>query len=450
MSTSQRLLIYIDTMHTTLNTVTHLHCIGIGGIGLSALARMFLLKRIPVSGSDITASKVTDELKALGAQISFGQQESTIEETVDLVLYTIAIPKDNPELVDARARGITTMTYPEALGFISKSYTTIAIAGTHGKTTTTAMTAEALIAAGLDPTVIVGSFLKKAASNFISGKSNLFLVEACEYRESFLHLQPQILVITNIEEDHLDYYKDIDDIIKAFNRIALRVPENGYIVADLNDKNVAKALEGVRVVIHNYKELVGGVEISVPGMHNRENAAAALAVASILEADTEKVRSALKLFSGTWRRFEKKGETKGGILVYDDYAHHPTEIMSTLKAAREFFIDKNIVVVFQPHLFSRTKLLLGEFALSFKNADKVILLPIYPAREIDDGTISSNTLYQKMKGVHSNVSLAKDNEDALRLIREATERYQQEYVLLTMGAGDAYKAGELLLEDSRL
>ncbi|MEX0933159.1 MAG: Mur ligase domain-containing protein, partial [Candidatus Paceibacterota bacterium] len=251
-------------MHTTLSNATHVHCIGIGGIGLSAIARMFLLRGTKVSGSDVSSSRVTDELLALGAEISFEQKNALVPASADVVLYTIAIPDTNPELLDARARGLALMTYPEALGFLSREYTTIAIAGTHGKTTTTAMTAEALIAAGLDPTVIVGSFLKKAASNFILGKSSLFLVEACEYRESFANLEPHILVITNIEADHLDYYKDIDDIIRAFNRVALKVPDDGYIVADLNDKNVARALEGVRATVHNYKELVEGIEISVP------------------------------------------------------------------------------------------------------------------------------------------------------------------------------------------
>lgn len=433
-------------MHTTLNTAKHIHCIGIGGIGLSAIARMFLLKGIKVSGSDISPSRVTEELLALGAKISFDQGTSTVPGTVDVVLYTIAIPDTNPELVDARARGLVVMTYPEALGFLSREHTTIAIAGTHGKTTTTAMTAETLIAAGLDPTVIVGSFLKKAASNFIPGKSNLFVVEACEYRESFTHLNPHILVITNIEEDHLDYYKDIDDIIRAFNTVACKVPEDGYIVANVDSVNIARALRGVRATVRNYKDVIDTIELSIPGEHNRENAAAALMVANILNANDEKVRTALGRFSGTWRRFEKRGETKNGILVYDDYAHHPTEIMSTLAGAKKFFLDKKIIAVFQPHLFSRTKLLLDEFVASFQDADDVILLPIYAAREVDDGTISSDTLFQKMKDIHPGIYLARSGDDGLRLVNEISKKHKEGCVVITMGAGDVYKVGESFLK----
>jgi len=412
---------------------------------------MFLLKGVTVSGSDMSPSRVTDELLSLGAHISFDQSTSVVPSTTDVVLYTIAIPDTNPELSEARARGLTVMTYPEALGFLSNEHKTIAIAGTHGKTTTTAMTAEVLIAAGLDPTVIVGSFLKKAASNFIPGKSDLFVVEACEYRESFVHLNPHILVITNIEEDHLDYYKDIDDIIRAFNIVASKVPEDGHIVANPEDEVVAMALRGARATVHNYRDVIDTIEVSIPGDHNRENAAAALTVANVLQADDKKVRTALKLFSGTWRRFEKKGETKNGMLVYDDYAHHPTEVRATLSALRQLFPHKKIVALFQPHLFSRTKLLSHDFAQSFNDADEVILLPIYPAREVDDGTVSSDTLYQKMKDVHGGgLSLAKDNEDALRLIRIVMEECEEDCVLLTMGAGDAYKIGEAFLKNSEL
>lgn len=434
-------------MHTTLSNATHIHCIGIGGIGLSAIARMFLLKGIKVTGSDMSPSRVTDELLALGADISFNQSTSVVPSSVDVVLYTIAIPDTNPELLDARARGLTIMTYPEALGFLSREHTTVAIAGTHGKTTTTAMTAEALIAAGLDPTVIVGSFLKKAASNFISGNSDLFVVEACEYRESFAHLNPNILVITNIEEDHLDYYRDIDDIVRAFNAVATKVPEGGHIVANLESKTVARALRGVRATVHDYREVIKSIQISVPGEHNRENAAAALTVARLLGADDEKARTALNLFSGTWRRFEKKGETKAGTLIFDDYAHHPTEVKATLAAARELFSNKKIVAVFQPHLFSRTKLLLHEFAESFVNADRVIILPIYKAREIDDGTISSADLVSEIRRHHRDVYECVSYKEVLEHLRSFEKSNDAEILLITLGAGDVYKIGELILSE---
>ncbi|MEX0909980.1 MAG: Mur ligase domain-containing protein [Candidatus Paceibacterota bacterium] len=435
-------------MHTTLKNVSHLHCIGIGGIGLSALARMFLLKGIPVSGSDISESKVTDELIELGARITFGQEESTIEESVDLVLYTIAIPTDDPELIDAERRGITTMTYPEALGFISKSFKTIAIAGTHGKTTTTAMTAEALIASGLDPTVVVGSFLKNAESNFISGKSSLFVVEACEYRESFLHLNPNILVITNIEEDHLDYYTDLNHIIRAFNTLALKVPEDGYIIADLGNPTVQTALSGAVAHLVNYIDVLAEVEVSVPGEHNRKNAAAALSVARALGASDDTAREALRQFSGTWRRFEKKGETQDGVLVYDDYAHHPTEIRATLSAMRELYPDKKVLAIFQPHLFSRTRLLLHDFAQAFTQATEVLILPIYKAREVDGGTVSSLILAEETKKYHPKVQSVDTTQDTLRITRAFIEENgASESVLITLGAGEAYKVGEQFLKE---
>ena len=434
-------------MNTTLNTATHIHCIGIGGIGLSAIARMFLLKGVTVSGSDMSPSRVTDELLRLGAHISFDQDNSLVPATVDVVLYTIAIPDTNPELLGARARGLTLMTYPEALGFLSREHKTVAIAGTHGKTTTTAMTAEVLIACGLDPTVIVGSFLKNAASNFIPGKSNLFVVEACEYRESFAHLSPQILVITNIEEDHLDYYKDIHEIIRAFNKVASKVPKEGYIVANLDDKTTQAALHGVQATVCNYRDVLDTIEVSVPGEHNRENAAAALMVAKILEADEGVARAALNLFSGTWRRFEKKGETKSGTLVYDDYAHHPTEIKATLSALRQLFPQKKVVAVFQPHLFSRTKFLLHDFAQAFSDADDVLILPIYKAREKDDGTITSARLVSEIQKHHDCVHESESNKEVLNHLRSLENNDAEEIVLVTLGAGDVYKVGELTLKE---
>lgn len=429
-------------MNTTFDNVTHLHCIGIGGIGLSAIARMFLMRGVAVSGSDIAPSLVTGELEKLGAVISFGQSESSIPSETDLVLYTIAIPEDNPELIDAKERGVVLMTYPEALGLISRSHRTVAVAGTHGKTTTTAMIAEMLKDTGFDPSVVVGSFLKESASNFISGESDLFVVEACEYRESFSHLSPDILVITNIEADHLDYYKDLEEIIAAFNRVVRKVPRDGYIVADRTDPTVYRALEGAQAAVVDYDVFVDNIELSVPGEHNRKNGAAALAVGGVLGGDEEALRASLMQFEGTWRRFEKKGETKEGALVYDDYAHHPTELRATLSGARELFGEKSIIAVFQPHLYSRTKLLLSEFAASFGDADKVFVLPIYKAREKDDGTISSEMLVQEMEQHRDNVLLVESFDDVVKEL----EGLDENSVILTLGAGDVYKVADALIK----
>jgi len=434
-------------MHKTFDEITHAHFIGIGGIGLSAIARMFLLRGVKVSGSDISTSRVTEELQKLGATITFDQTVSALGEDVDLVLYTIAIPDSNPELLGAKSRGIVTLTYPEALGLISKTHTTVAISGTHGKTTTTAMTAEALIAAGLNPTVIVGSFLKSSGSNFIPGKSNLFVVEACEYRESFSHLEPYILAITNIEAEHLDYYKDISDVVRAFREVASKVPEGGAIVTNPNDPIIASALVGTRAQIVDYTESLGDAKLSIPGAHNQSNAAVALSIARLLGANEDKVRSALEQFSGTWRRFEKKGKLERGALVYDDYAHHPTEIRATLQGAREAFPEKYIVAIFQPHLFSRTKLLLNGFARAFGDADEVIVLPIYKAREEGDGTISSETLVQELQKYHKNSYYIETFEEAQARVNLLMKKHTSESVfVITLGAGNVYTLGERLVD----
>lgn len=436
-------------MNTTFDTTRHVYCIGIGGIGLSALARMFLLRGVKVSGSDLSPSRVTEELEKLGAHIFFGQEKSHIPKSADLVLYTIAIPDTNPELVDARKRGLPIMTYPEALGFMSRSYRTIAISGTHGKTTTTAMTAEVLIHSGLSPTVVVGSFLKDRESNFVHGTGKEFVVEACEYRDSFSHLHPWTLAITNIDADHLDYYKDIHDIIAAFGRVARRVPKDGFIVADPGDESVAKALEGVRAEVVDYTQALGEIELSIPGAHNRKNAAVALSVARILNADEEKAKRALRAFKGTWRRFEKKGSAKNGALIYDDYAHHPSEIQATLSAAREQYPERRILAVFQPHLFSRTAKLLDEFAQSFSEADEVLILPIYKARETDDGTISSEMLVERTRRYHKDATYAATPEDSIARMDTFVSRSQKDSALIiTLGAGDVHKVGELFLSRS--
>lgn len=421
--------------------VRKVYFIGIGGIGVSAVARMFVLRGAEVSGSDIARSPITSELEGLGVRIFYEQNGDNISENCDLVIHTIAIPDNNPELLRAREAGIVTMTYPEVLGLISRSHETVAVAGTHGKTTTTAMLAEALIAADVDPTVIVGSLLKNHQSNFIPGNSESLLVEACEYRESFHHLSPDVLVITNIEEDHLDFYRDLDHIIESFNVVVKKVPSSGTIVADVNNSNVSRALQGALAQVVDYEKFIGEVEVAVPGEHNRQNAAAAYAAAMALGADAEKVKESLKKFSGTWRRFEKKGQTPGGALVYDDYAHHPTEIRATLAGAREAFPDKKVVAVFQPHLFSRTKELLGEFSESFSHADEVLVLPIYASREKFDASISSEMLVQATAVNHGSVRTARSFEEVSLRLRD----YGEESVIFTLGAGDVYKVSDSLV-----
>ncbi|TSC67787.1 MAG: murC [Parcubacteria group bacterium Gr01-1014_73] len=378
--------------------IKQVYFIGIGGIGISAIARMFLLEGKSVSGSDAAESEVTVELQKLGVKISIGQRAGNIPTDCDLVIYTIAVPPDNPEFAEAKKRGILMMSYSEALGLISKDKYTIAVSGTHGKTTTTAMIAKIMIDAGLDPTVIVGSLIKDAAgnrTNFIAGKSEYLVVEACEYKRSFLNINPKIVVITNIDADHLDYYKDIDGVVKGFSEFAVKAPKDGFVVTDTKDKNIKLALKKVVCQIVDYKNLPPEAaqpragKLQVPGKHNIENAKAALAVAKLLGIDVAIAQSALSGFRGSWRRFEFRGKAKNGALVYDDYGHHPTEILATLAGARELFPKGKIVVVFQSHLYSRTKDHIKAFGKCFKDADEVVVLPIYPAREKDPGDINS-------------------------------------------------------------
>jgi UDP-N-acetylmuramate--alanine ligase len=297
-----------------------------------------------------------------------------------------------------------------------------------------------------DPTVIIGSLLIGDRSNFIAGKSEYFIVEACEYRRSFLNINPTILVITNIDADHLDYYKDIEDIKSAFRELALKVPAHGFVVCNPNDDHIADVIKDIpATVVDMSKFFDPNLALKIPGIHNRKNASAAKAVADIVGISNEEAVRALGAFPGTWRRFEYKGKLSSGALVYDDYAHHPREVTATLLGFRELYPKEDgwkITVVFQPHLFSRTKLLLDEFAVSFDSADTVLLLPIYYAREEDDGTISSEILANKISGAHARTF--GNFEDAEAYIKGLS--FGPKDIIVTMGAGEAYKVGDFLLK----
>lgn len=411
------------------------HFIGIGGIGTSAIARMFLLEspstplgvKKKVSGSDMAESEVTEALRGLGAVISIGESEDNIPSDCDLVIYTIAISREHPELLEAKKRGIPVLTYPEVLGVISKDKYTIAIVGTHGKTTTTAMVAKILMDAGFDPTVIVGSLLLQGPSlktNFIAGKGEYLVVEGCEYRRSFLNLHPKILVITNIDADHLDYYKDLDDIKSAFAELSDKLPSDGVLINDFDKLRLPE-----------------GFTLKIPGLHNISNAKAALAVARALKISEVKALKSLSEFSGTWRRFEYRGKTAEGAIVYDDYGHHPREIEATLQGARELFPSQKIVVVFQPHLYSRTKDHLADFGACFARADAVILLPIYPAREVDPGDINSEMVVTEIKKNGQSAYSVKTFSEAAQ---KSSELAGARGVIITMGAGETNKVADIL------
>ncbi len=427
-----------------LEKINNIYCAGIGGIGLSAVVRFLVSHGKKVSGSDTAKSEVTELLEELGVFITYDQKDSHIPEGPELVFYSKALDDTNPELVFAREHNIPLLTYPEMLGVISKGKKTIQVTGTHGKTTTTAMTARAV--ESLDPSVIVGSLIDHSGgkTNYIEGKSDYLVLESCEYKRSFEHIQPFVLVITNIEEDHLDYYKDLTDIQSAFRDVAQKVPSSGAVVCDPNDPKVIPVIEGLGVTIIDYTKInVSDIDLRVPGQHNIRNAQCARAVADFLSVNSNYSKKGLESFSGTWRRFEYKGEMENGALVYDDYGHHPTEVRVTLEGFRQKFPDKKILLAFHPHLYSRTKQFFSDFALELSKVDMVVVAPVFRARsEVIDPAIDSKALAKEIshRGTDA-VALDsfKEIEDFLR------EKSDSETIIVTMGAGDIYKVSDSLV-----
>lgn len=448
-----------------LSKINNVHFIGIGGIGISAIARMMLHEGKVVTGQDIQEGEIVKELRSLGIDVKVGQSYDNIPRDTDLIVYTIAIDTYDSELskkikslkyLEVGLPDIFIKSYPEMLGIISSNKYTIAVCGTHGKTTTTGMIAKILKDNGKDPTVIVGSLLKTKegkGTNYLEGKSEYFVVEACEYRRSFLNINPKILVITNIDNDHLDYYKDIEDIKSAFREMATKVPFGGYIICNVKDKNIKEVIDGVNAKIidwGNYFE--NNLKLKIPGIHNKKNAGAAIAVAEFIGISIEASKNSLSNFAGTWKRFEYKGKLSNGVLLYDDYAHHPTEIKATLQAFRELYAKEDgwkIIVVFQPHLFSRTKLLLSDFAKSFVDSDRVIILPIYHAREFDDGSVSSLILSNEINKNSNNSESYENFGKVEKILFENVLNLDNKTVIVSMGAGDAVKIIDYILEHDK-
>lgn len=428
-----------------------IHCIGIGGIGVSALAQYYLSEGHQVSGSDLVASEITDFLKAKGIEIIIGNLTENIRQDFDLVVHSPAVKSDNPEYKAAKELNIKTQSYPEALGELTKKYYTIAIAGAHGKSTTTAMIALVLTVAGLDPTVIVGTKVKEFGNNnFRKGKSKYLVIEACEYDSSFIHYEPRIAVITNVDKEHLDYFKTFANVKKAFKNFILKIPEDGFLVFNQDDKYIPKILEAkFKTFGYSLKKQIKKAPklkklLQVPGDHNISNALAALQVARILEIQDKISLTALHNFKGTWRRFEVKEGIAGDkkITVVSDYAHHPNEIKATLEAAREKYPDERIWCVFQPHQHQRTYYLFNDFAKTFRKVsiDKIIITDIYDVagRETKaiNEEVSSGRLVKKIN--RKNVSYLPIS-DLEKYIKENIEGGE---VLIIMGAGDIYKLAD--------
>lgn len=425
-----------------IDKISRIHFIGIGGIGMSALARFFVAEKKQVSGSDRALTPITKALDAEGVQIFGEQRAANISKDVDLIIYTEAMASDQEEMVAARALGVPMVNYFEALGIVANPYYLIAVAGTHGKTTTTAMLTDIFEHSEKDPTTIVGSLRAKTGTNYRAGKSKYAIIEACEYKRDFLFLKPDVLVITNLEHEHTDYYKDLADVQSAFREMIEQVNEGGVVVTNTKDPNIAPILKDSPVKVIDYNEYLDlGLRLKQPGLHNRMNAAAALAVAKHEKLDVDESKLALEQFAGTWRRFEYKGEVNGAV-IYDDYGHHPTEIKATIEGARELYPDRQLVLIFEPHTYSRTAALFNDFAKVFADADEVILMPIYAARDEDPHGVTSRELAVKSLEYNKQVTFVKDYEEVVMQLHNAIN---EQHIVLVMGAGNITNLAALLV-----
>jgi len=429
-----------------------IHFVGIGGIGMSALAQLLSEQGTEVSGSDRDASPVTELLESKGIRVIIGQRAENVPADADLLVYSDAVPVENPERVYAKEKGIQQLSYFAMLGEVSKGLRTVAVAGTHGKTTTTGMLAKILQDSGASPAAIIGSIVKDFGSNFVHGNSDLFVVEACEYRDHLLELSPTVLVITNIEWEHTDWFSSLEAVQETFRKAIERVPVDGVIVTDITNPTIAPLLSGVKASISDYTKEPEYV-LRMHGEFNEQNARAAAAAArAILPSISDSViAESLAAFQGTWRRFEYKGETVNGAVVYDDYAHHPTAIKETLKALRAQVKGPpslgasaeraKIFVAFHPHLYSRTRDLLDDFAVAFGDADKVLIAPIFAAREKDEGTISNEMLAERIRATGID-AIALNSFNA---IAQSLGEARRGDIIMTMGAGDIYKVSDKLV-----
>ncbi len=429
-----------------------IHFIGIGGIGVSSLSRYYLSKGHEVSGSDLETSEIIESLKKAGAKITIGpHQTKNLAERTDKVIYSVATLVDNPELEKAKEKGIEIQSYPQALGELTKEHFTIAISGAHGKGTTTAFVSLALIEAGFDPTVIIGTNLKEFNnSNFRPGKSQYLVVEADEYQQAFLNYWPKILVVTNLDEEHLDCYKDLEEITATFAKFASHLNENELLVLNEDDKNALTIKDKIskchfRIQTYSLRQSESSKLkkiLKIPGEHNVSNALAALAVARDLGIKDDVSFFAFSQYQGAWRRFEVKDAVLGSkpLTVISDYAHHPTEIKATLRGVREKFPKRKIWAVFQPHQYQRTYYLFDKFVNAFAGADEIVLTEIYGVagrekKEIME-KVNSRKLAEAIKEKGGLVHFVEDYEEIPEFLRRRVEAND---IVVIMGAGSIYK-----------
>lgn len=447
----------------------HIHLIGIGGIGVSGLAEMMLSRGYTVSGSDMKASSITRRLEQKGARVYVGHAANQVDNA-DLIVYTAAVREDNPELVQARQNGIPTVNRAEMLGMLMQEYHhSLAVAGTHGKTTTTSMLSVILEKGGMDPTMLIGGDIREIQGNAKAGKTPYLVAEACEYKDSFLSFHPYGAIILNIDEDHLDYFRDLEHIVDSFARFVAQTTEGGFVVINNDDPNCRRLLDRITVKTLSFGldagadctardivyspsgcatftlaycgEIMGPVTLNVPGLHNIHNALAAITAALHCGVAFTAVQESLAVFEGARRRFEHRGSFKGADVV-DDYAHHPTEIRATLSAASKT-AHKKVWCIFQPHTYTRTAELMDEFSTCFTGADQVIITRIYAARE-------DNTL-----GIHGTDLVDRINaagEPAVYLdtfpeiISYLDGRVAEGDLILTVGAGNIDDVAQMLTE----
>ena len=450
----------------------HVHFIGIGGISMSGLAQIILKEGFTVSGSDMKESTLTKQLASLGAVIAYPQKAENITPDIDVIVYTAAIHEDNPEFISAKASGKPMLSRAEFLGQLMNNYArSVAVAGTHGKTTTTSMITHILLAAQADPTISVGGILKAIDGNIRVGSSDCFVTEACEYTNSFLHFYPKYSVVLNVEAEHLDFFKDYDDIRHSFRCFISNTADDGTIIINGEIPDHAMLTEGLaaKVITYGFEEhfdvyaseihyndfgcasfVAHGkngertpVTLLVPGKHNISNALAAYAVATQMGIAPEKIAEGLSAFTGTDRRFQYKGTTNG-VTIVDDYAHHPTEIRATLTAAKNY-PHKRIVCVFQPHTYSRTKAFLDDFADALSLADTVVLADIYAARETDHLGVSSKDILDRLKARGTDAYYFPTGETFEGIEKFLLKNCIDGDLLITMGAGNILEVGEHLL-----
>jgi UDP-N-acetylmuramate--alanine ligase len=449
-----------------------IHFVGIGGAGMSGIARLLLSRGMPVTGSDAKEGRVVDELRRLGARVSVGHQAENVRGAARVV-YTAAVKDDNPELREARRTGLDLITRAAMLGELMDGTASIAVAGTHGKTTTTGMIAAIFDAAGADPTVLIGGDVAAFGGNARVGQSPFFIAEACEAFRSFLELRPLVAVLTNIEADHLDTYGTLDGVIDGFGQFAGQIHRTGAAILCWDDPNIRRLLPYLhcRQLRYGFEDgaelsavdldlersaprfqprwrggLLGEFELGVPGRHNVLNALAALGVVLEVGLPLEAAREGLRGFRGVGRRFEYLGE-EAGVVVVDDYAHHPSELAATLAAARQA-LGRPITAVFQPHLFSRTQQLMTEFAASFRHADRVVLCDIYPAREAPIPGVTSEALAAaiRVQDPEKEVTYVSPKERVVEVLAGVLKPGE---AVLTLGAGDIREVGEALVTELR-